>query len=94
MLENNHAQTDELRVRSLIAQRLVLARHKLGVSGAEVSRRLNLERTWVYRVEQKKTGVSAERLPRLAQVLGVDVSWFFTPIDPRPGQSMAARQRG
>lgn len=84
---------DEVRTRRIIAARITLARQQRKLSREELSRKLGFERTYICRVELGKTGLHAERLPKIAEALGVDLYWFYRPIDFLDCQSSLASQQ-
>lgn len=85
---------DEIRTRKIIAARVMLARQQRKLSKTALSKKLGFEQSYISRVELGKIGLHAERLPKIAEALGVDIYWFYKPIDFLDCQaSLASQQR-
>ena len=63
--------------RSMIAQRLRMARELAGLSQAQVAKMLGLKRPSVSEIEAGRRRVSAEELARLAKIYDVNIQWLI-----------------
>ena len=86
-------------LRAQIASRLRLAREAAGFSQGQVAKRLGLHRPTLSEIEAGRRRVSADELPQLAELYGVDVAWL-TSGEPSSADvlyerlMLAARQLG
>lgn len=64
-------------------QKLTVAREAVGLSKAEVGRRIGVRDLAVYRWEAGKSVPDVNRLGRLAELYGVDVNSFYDTRDSR-----------
>jgi transcriptional regulator with XRE-family HTH domain len=68
-----------------IGKRIRLARKARGLKQADVSKHLGIDRVNVTQWESGDTAPARERLPVLADLLDVDVSWILTGKGRGPG---------
>ncbi|MGD0585849.1 MAG: helix-turn-helix transcriptional regulator [Oryzomonas sp.] len=80
--------------RTDIATRLRAAREQAGLSQGQVAKIMNLQRPTITEIEAGRRKVSAEELPRLADIYNVSVSWLTNnePDVPDPAVELAARE--
>src|SRR5438876_1870831 len=80
----------------LIANRLREARTLSGLSQSQVADKMGWHRPTVSEIEAGRRNVSAEELPRLATLFGVNTGWLLgqeaTPDDSVDKLLMAARE--
>jgi transcriptional regulator with XRE-family HTH domain len=83
--------------RTVIANRLRLARERAGLSQGQVAKILGLHRPSVSEIEAGRRGVSAEELSALSKTYGVSVSWLLEAEESdvaRDRLELAARELG
>ena len=78
-----------------IAQRVRMRREMLGLTQAEVARSLGVAMQQFQKYEAGANGISAARLLRLAEILGVPVQFFAVSADTaQPGHDGGFRDDG
>lgn len=76
--------------RSMIAQRLRMARELAGLSQAQVAEMLGLKRPSVTEIEAGRRKVSAEELARLAEIYDASIEWL-TGVESEGEDEFSAR---
>lgn len=69
-------------MRERIAQNIILARKRLGLSLQKLADTLGVAKNSVHDWEKMKTVISPDHVEKLASLLNVDPSWFFAPHSP------------
>lgn len=80
-------------LRSVISHNVALRARELGVSQAEVARKMGYSRRWTHRRTAEGASIRLEELPRLMKVLEIDdPNWLFVdrfdPLPERPRHSL------
>jgi transcriptional regulator with XRE-family HTH domain len=80
--------------RAAIATRLRAAREQAGLSQGQVAKLLGLQRPSISELEAGRRRVSADEVPRFAEIYNVSVSWLMNdePEVPDPAVELAARE--
>lgn len=65
-----------------IAQRLRLARERLGITQDELAKRVNKSREALANYESGRRAVPSADLPLFAAALGVPISYFYGDVEP------------
>jgi len=76
--------TNEVTKGSALAMRLRIAREQAGLSQGQVAKILNLHRPTISEIEAGRRKVTAEELPRFADIYGVSLSWLVEEQDEEP----------
>src|SRR5262249_40614064 len=77
-----------------IGQRVRALRLQRGLSQSELGNLLSVTFQQVQKYEKGANRISAGRLQRIAEVLGVPVAYFFAATDHGPGASVANQEVG
>ncbi len=85
--------SDDSQQRTVIAERLKLAREQAGLSQGQVAVKLNWHRPTVSEIEAGRRRVAADEVGILAKLYGVDANWIITGdnIEADPAIQLAAR---
>ena len=85
---------DSNEIRRALAARMRAAREQAGLSQGQVARLLDYKRPTISEIEAGRRKVSAEELPRFANVYGLTISWLTddTPQPHDPKVELAARE--
>ena len=78
-----------------IARRLRVARENAGLSQGQVARLLDLHRPTISEIEAGRRRVTAEELPRFADIYEVSIDWLSRGGEPNEGDEriqLAARE--
>jgi transcriptional regulator with XRE-family HTH domain len=85
---------DKESLRAAIAARLRAAREQAGLSQGQAAKKLNVQRPTISEIEAGRRKVTAEELPRFAEIYDVSVSWVTNNESevPDPAVELAARE--
>jgi transcriptional regulator with XRE-family HTH domain len=85
---------DNESLRVAIAARLRAAREQAGLSQGQAAKKLNVQRPTISEIEAGRRKVTAEELPRFAEMYDVSVSWVTNNESevPDPAVELAARE--
>src|SRR5712691_3148363 len=85
---------DNESLRAAIAARLRAAREQAGLSQGQAAKELNVQRPTISEIEAGRRKVTAEELPRFAEIYDVSVSWVTNNESevPDPAVELAARE--
>ncbi len=75
-----------------LAQRLRVAREQAGLSQGQVASMLDMHRPTITEIEAGRRSVSAEELPRFADIYAVDLDWLVGS-EPRQAGLRSAKAR-
>lgn len=73
--------SEEKEKKSVIANRLRVAREQAGLSQGQVAKKLDLHRPTISEIEAGRRSVSAEELTKFARLYGVE-TWWLACADP------------
>jgi transcriptional regulator with XRE-family HTH domain len=89
-----HSDVPEIRgIDVLVGQRLRAARRAAGLTQQDIGQRLGLTFQQIQKYEIAQNRICASRLFLIADMLGVNVNYFFEDVDPSAEQSPPPRAR-
>jgi transcriptional regulator with XRE-family HTH domain len=75
-----------------VGNRLKTRRQKLGLSQAELAKRLNISFQQIQKYEKGSTRLGASRLQQLCRILDVQISYFFEGGPQQPKQVRKSKE--